>query len=133
MAKENGIGLQITVDDSGGTGRDISNDILDANWNTPVAMQEVTGLDKSAMERISLLADFRIALRGVFNDASNRAHAVLKNINTGVARTVAIAVSSQTLSNECLGDDYALTRGAGGEFTWATNFMLSDGTLPAWS
>lgn len=133
MAKENGIGMTITIDDSGGTGRDISNDILDANWNMPRAQQDITGLDKSAMERLALLADFRAALRGVFNDAANKSHAVLKNLNTGVLRTVVIAISGQTLTNECLGDDYALNRGADGSFVWNTNFMLADGTLPAWS
>ena len=42
-------------------------------------------------------------------------------------------MSSQTLANETLFTDYALTRGADGALTWTAPGVLSDGTVPTWS
>lgn len=101
---------------------------------TPRATQDSTGIDKSAMERILLLADFSITLNGIFDDGSNLAHVTLKTVpSTSVTRTVALGVSGQTLSNECLITDYALTRADSGEFTWTAPGVLADGALPTWS
>ena len=97
-------------------------------------MQDVTGIDKSAMERLLLLADFSIDLSGVFNDAVNRAHDVFKTVpSTSVARTVTLVISGQTLPNECLFTDYALSRPASGEFTFRAPGLLADGTVPTWA
>jgi hypothetical protein len=91
----------------------------------------VTGVDKSAIERILLLADFSITLNGVFNTATS--HPVLKTIpSTDVVRTVSLAVSSQTLSAECLLTDYNVTRSNSGELTWSVPGVLADGTAPSW-
>src|SRR3546814_15324362 len=92
----------LSVDDSGGTARDIRNDITNFEFSTPKAVQETTGIDKSAMERLLLLADFSITLNGVFNPtATTSSHAVLKTVgSTSVARTVSITVSGQSLPNE---------------------------------
>lgn len=135
MAKESGLGwTTLSVDDSGGTPRDIRNDITNFQFSTPRAVQDVTGIDKSAMERLQLLADFSITLNGVFNDASNMSHATLKTIPSATgARTVSLAVSGQTLANECVGTDYGLTRGNDGALTWTAPFSLADGTVPTWA
>jgi hypothetical protein len=94
----------------------------------------VTGIDKSAMERLLLLADFSITLNGVFNDAANLSHTVFKTItSTSVMRTVSINVSGQTLANECLLTDYPLTRADSGELTWSVPGVLADGTVPTWA
>lgn len=91
-------------------------------------------MDKSAFERLLLLADFSITLNGVFNDAANLSHDVFKTVpSTSVARTVTLAVSGQTLANEALFTDYALTRAASGELTFAAPGVLSDGTVPTWA
>ena len=135
MAKESGIGWTTgSVDDSGGTARAIVNDITSLNFSTPRNVQDVTGIDKSAMERLLLLADFSIDLSGVFNDAVNRAHDVFKTVpSTSVARTVTLVISGQTLPNECLFTDYALSRPASGEFTFRAPGLLADGTVPTWA
>ncbi|MFD3917117.1 hypothetical protein [Streptomyces sp. NPDC058603] len=135
MAKESGLGwTTLSVDDATGTPQDIRNDITNLQFATPRAVQDVTGIDKSAMERLLLLADFSITLNGVFNDAANKSHAVFKTVpSTSVARTVSLAVSGQTLTNECLFTDYPLTRSDSGELTWAVPGVLSDGTVPTWS
>jgi len=135
MAKETGLGwTTLSVDDSAGTPRDLRNPVTDLQFATPRAVQDVTGIDKSAMERLLLLADFTISLNGVFDDGANLAHATLKTVpSTSVVRTVSIGVSGQTLANECLFTDYALTRSAAGELTWTSPGVLADGTVPTWS
>ncbi|WP_344478342.1 hypothetical protein [Nonomuraea monospora] len=101
---------------------------------TPRAVQDVTGIDKSAMERLLLLADFSITLNGVFNDDASKSHAVLKTVpSSSVARTTTITVSGQTLAPEVLYTDYSLERGDDGSLTWSAPGVLSNGTVPTWS
>lgn len=135
MAKESGIGwTTCSVDDSSGTVQAIKNDITNLQFSTPRAVQDVTGIDKSAMERLLLLADFSITLNGVFNDAAGASHAVFKTVpSTSVARTTTLAVSGQTLANEVLYTDYPLTRGDDGSLTFSVPGVLSDGVVPTWS
>lgn len=135
MAKESGLGwTTLSVDDSAGTPRDLRNPVTNFNFATPRGVQDVTGVDKSAMERLLLLADFSITLNGVFDDGANLAHAVLKTVpSTSVVRTVSLSVSGQTLAAECLFTDYGLTRSQAGELTWTAPGVLADGTVPTWS
>lgn len=137
MARESGLGMTVTVDDSGGTGRAITNDVTNCTWTMPSAEQDVTGLDKSAHERLHLLADFTVSLNGVFNDGANLSFQVFKNYRTLAAaqtgRTTAIAHSGQTLTNEVLYTDFSFNRGADGSLNWTAPGSLSDGTVPAWA
>lgn len=135
MAKASGIGwTTLSVDDSSGTAKDIKNDITNLQFATPRATQDVTGIDKSAMERLLLLADFSITLNGVFNSATGLSHDVFKTVpSTSVARTTSMTVNSVSLNNEVLYTDYPLTRSNSGELTWAVPGVLSDGTVPTWS
>lgn len=135
MAKETGLGWSVlSVDDSAGTARDIRNDITNFQFATPRGVQDVTGVDKSAFERLLLLADFTVTVNGVFNDAANMSHSVLKTVpSTSVARTTTLTVSGQTLAGELLYTDYALTRSQAGELTFSSPAVLADGTVPTWS
>lgn len=135
MAKETGLGwTTFSVDDSGGTARDIRNDVTALPFTTPRAVFDVTGLDKNAFERLLGLADYTVTPTGVFNDAANLSHTVFKTVpSTSVNRTVSIGVSGQTLANECLFTDYSLTRAQEGSLTWTAPGVLSDGTVPTWS
>ena len=136
MAKETGLGwTTLTVDSSAGNDNcDIKNDVTNFQFATPRGVQDVTGVDKSAIERLLLLADYSITLNGVFNDAALKSHVVFKTVaSSSVLRTVALAVSGQTLSTECLFTDYSLTRAASGELTWTAPGVLADGTVPTWS
>jgi hypothetical protein len=97
-------------------------------------VQDVTGVNKSAMERLLLLADFSITLNGVFNDASNLSHAVFATVpSTSVARTVTLVMSGQTLPNETFFTDYSLSRSASGELTWSAPGVLTGGVVPTWA
>jgi hypothetical protein len=135
VAKEAGLGwTTCSVDNSAGSVNTIKNDITNLEFSTPRAVQDVTGIDKSAIERLLLLADFSITLTGVYNDASNQAHDTFKTVpSTSVARTVTLVVSGQTLANEVLFTDYALTRANSGELTFSAPGVLSDGTVPTWA
>lgn len=135
MAKETGLGwTTLSVDNSAGSANDIKNDITNFTFATPRGVQDVTGLDKSAYERLLLLADGTISLNGVFNDASNKSHDTFKTVSsTSVNRTVTIAVSGQTLPMEMLFTDYGMTRAASGELTYTAPGVLADGTVPTWA
>ena len=133
MAKEAPT-ITVAVDDSGGSARSIENDITNLDFATPRAVQDVTGVNKSAMERLLLLADFSCTLNGVFNDAANLSHAVFATVpSTSVARTVTLVMSGQTLPNETLFTDYSLSRSASGELTWSAPGVLTGGTVPTWA
>ncbi|BCM70855.1 hypothetical protein EASAB2608_06189 [Streptomyces sp. EAS-AB2608] len=135
MAKASGLGqTTLSVDDSAGTARAIKNDITNWQLSTPRGVQDVTGVDKSANERLLLLADCSVTLNGVFNAASNQSHDVFKTVpSTSVARTVTITVNGVTLAPEILFTDYQLTRSDSGELTWSAPGSLADGTVPTWS
>jgi hypothetical protein len=133
MAKEAPT-MTVAVDDSGGSARSIENDLTSVDWAIPRGVQDVTGVNKSAMERLLLLADFSATLNGVFNDASNLSHAVFATVSsTSVARTVTLVMSGQTLPNEVFFTDYAMTRAATGELTFTAPCVLTGGTVPTWA
>ena len=136
MAKQSGLGDYIAVDDSGGSARDISNDVTTIEIAIPQNLLEATGIDKSAMERIIGLGDGTVTLNGVFNPASNMSHAVFKT-RSGV-RTVDYRVGGNTSSNpklsmEMLISSYNLSRGTDGSMVWTAELSLQSGTLPTWS
>lgn len=135
MAKETGLGwTTLSVDNSAGSVNAIKNDVTNFQFATPRGVQDVTGVDKSAFERLLLLADFTITLNGVFNDASNLSHDTFKSVpSTSVARTTTLVVSGQTLAGELLYTDYSMTRGQDGALTWTAPGVLADGTVPTWT
>lgn len=136
MAKQSGLGwTTFEVDDSTPTARDIKNDITNVEFSTPRAVQDITGLDKYAMERLLLLGDFQVTMNGVFNPAANMSHDVFSDLSASDAgaRTINIVVASQTLANECLLTDYSLNRADDGSLTWSAPAVLQDGTVPVWS
>jgi Polyubiquitination (PEST) N-terminal domain of MAGUK len=137
MAKSNGLAwTTLGVGDSSNSVQDIRNDITNLTFSTPRGVQDVTGIDKSAKETLLLLADFSITLNGVFNPAANLSHAVFSTVpSTSVARTVNIVVNTKTLDQTSAVNftDYALTRAAAGELTWAAPGVLTGGAAPTWS
>lgn len=136
MAKQSGLGwTTCSVDDSAGTVRAIINDVTNLQISTPRAVQDVTGLDKSAYERLLLLADASITLDGVFNPTVGASsHTVFSTVpSSSVARTTTLTIASKTLACELLYTDYNLTREQTGEFTWESAGVLADGSVPTWA
>jgi hypothetical protein len=137
MAKSTGLAwTTLGVGDSSNSVQDIRNDVTNLAFTTPRAVQDVTGIDKSAKEVLLLLADFTITLTGVFNPAANLSHAVFSTVpSTSVLRTVNIVVNTKTLDQSAavMFTDYANTRATGGEFTWTAPGVLGSGAVPTWS
>src|SRR6202012_5117787 len=138
MAKTSGLGSAIAVDNSSGSPETISNDITNYSFSPPRAAQDVTGIDKSANERILLLADFSVTLNGVFNTATNMSHAVFSTVpSTSVNRTTTISPIGTTtgnpkLANKVLYTDYQITRADSGELTGQAPGFLPDGPVQPW-
>ena len=138
MSKISGLGAKVTLGDSGNTPRTISNDITDFTLNTPIALQDITGVDKSAHERLALLSDLTCQLKGIFNTASNMSHAVLSTATTNaVVRALAVFPtskgSSPTLPANVLIGSYDVARAADGALTWQSDLSLQDGSIPTWA
>ena len=135
MSKESGMGFAVAVDDSGTTARTISNDITNLSFATPRGVQDITGVNSSAMERLLLLADFSVTLNGVFNDAgAPSSFDCFKTVpSSSVTRTVTLTVSDQILETECLFSDFALNRGADGSLTWTAPGALNETVVPTWT
>lgn len=135
MSKESGIGFAVAVDDAAGpTAKTITNDVTDLQFSTPRGVQNATGVDSGANERILLLADFSFTLNGIFNDEADKSHAVFKTIgSTSVTRTVTLTHSGQVLEVESVLTDYQLQRAASGELTWSVPGAMNETTVPTWT
>ena len=125
MAKVSGLPTSVTIG-----GNDLSNDITSFSVATPRGVQDVTGIDKSAMERLLLRSDFNGTFNGVFNTAANKSHATLK---TPGSKTLVIAYPGATLTVHIVTTDYSVDMGADGSLTWSAPASLDDGTPPAWT
>lgn len=132
--KQTGLGASITVTDASAVAQTISNDVTDYQFALPTAVQEVTGVDKSAIERLLLLADFSITLNGVFNTSATFSHAVFSTLQSSrTARTAVLILPNATMTATVLFTDYQIKRANTGQLTWSTPGVLSNGTAGAWS
>ena len=137
MAKSTGMGwTTLSVDLSDGTLTDIKNDVTNLSFSTPRGVQDVTGVDKSAMERLLLLADMSLTLNMVFNPTGS--HLVFRTVpSTSVAREFTLTVGGVTLGTTgtptLLFTDYQLTRGQDGSLTSTAPGVLANGVVPTWS
>ena len=134
--KLSGLGGSVVCGDSSNSANTITDDITNWTLSTPRAVQDVTGVGKSANERILLLADVSITLNGVFDDeATTGAHIVFATIpSTSVARLITLTPTTDDpyIAPTCLLTDYQLTRAATGELTWQVPGSLANGTVPTW-
>ena len=140
--KISGLGwTSLNVKDAAGVATELKTDITNLQFATPRAVQDVTGLDKSANERILLLADFSVTLNGVFDVDASHGHAVFKTVpSTSVARLTTMTVAGTTLNDSnssggvnVLYTDYPLVRSATGDLTYAVPGVLADGAVPTWA
>lgn len=134
MAKSSGIGMTVTIDDADGTGRAITNDITNITFSTPRGVQDVTGLNSTALERLLLLIDFNCTVTAVFNPAANPSmFGVFSTPADNDTRTVVIVVGGKTMTAECHMTGVSWSRNADGSFTAQATFVQSSTTAPAWS
>lgn len=126
----------LSVADAGATLRDIRNALTNWTVSTPHAVQDVTGIDKSAIERLPLLADASMTLNGIFDTlATSGMHATLStSVNSPGNRAVNITTNSKNLNfTGMLPTDYQVTRTAAGELTVQVPMVLGDGQTPTWT
>lgn len=135
MAKGSGLGqTTLSVDDAASSQQAIKNDFTNWTLSTPRAVQDITGVDKSAKETLQLLADVAFTGNGCFNAAANQSHAVFSTIpSTSVPRLVTVVINGKTFAPTLNLNDYNLTRAATGELTWSVPGVLSNGAVPTWS
>ena len=126
MAKVSGLTTSVTV-----ASNNISNDITSINVDTPYGQQDITGLDKSAVERLLLRADCTGTMTGVFNITASASHATLKT--PGSKTFVIVYPGTATLTFTAVTTNYALSMGTDGSLTWSVNWALSSGTAAAWT
>lgn len=132
--KQSGLGWTTwTVADASSVAQDLREDITNLTLSTPRAVQDVTGINRSAHERLLLLADVSVEMNGVWDNGSNQAHEVFSTIpSTAVNRAIASTVNSANFGFNALLTDYGLTRSASGELTWKVPAVLADGGVPTW-
>jgi hypothetical protein len=138
VAKVNGLGSTVTVADSGGTARNIVNDITNYAFTTPRGVSDITGLNSYGHEQLLTLADFTITWNGVFNPtATTSSHAVFSTVTTtSVQRATVIEVTSSaspTMNLNVIYTDYQITRDTTGDLTWQVPGQNVDGTVPTWA
>lgn len=101
-------------------------------------MQDTTGINKSAHERLALLVDLTAQIKGVCNFAANLSHAVLSTATTSpTQRAVAVfptsSGSTPTLPFNALIASYNVARSNAGDLTFQSDLDLSDGSTPTWA
>lgn len=136
MAKVAGFLTSLTVQDNGAVARDITNDVTDISIQLNQAQLDISGLDKTAMERMNLRSDFQITLNGIVNNASNKQHDVFKTVHlsTAVARQIVMTtVAGPVLTATVLFANYNVTPGTDGSLKWTATGHCSSGTTAAWT
>tara|TARA_R100000808_G_scaffold6135_4_gene18409 strand:+ start:3327 stop:3743 length:417 start_codon:yes stop_codon:yes gene_type:complete len=136
MAKQTGLGDYIAVDDSGGSARDISDNIVSYEIGNSQNMLDSTTISKSAMERLIGIGDLTVSLSMIFDAASNKSHDVFKT-KSGT-RTFDLRVGGNSSSNpkltaEMLVGEYNISRGNDGSLTSSVTLNLQSGTVPTWT
>lgn len=133
MSKQTGIALQsLSVDDAAGSPVDVRSSITNWDLSFPRGVQDVTGQDVAAMDRLLLLADSSFNCTGVVDTATT--HLVFKTVSTtSVGRTVAIDAGTPTVGNEYLFTDYQWTRAADGSLVFNAPGVLTGGVINAWA
>lgn len=137
MAKTSGLGATISIADASQDAQNISDDVTEFSLSTPRGVQDVTGVDVYAHQRLLLLADASASLKGVFNNASNMSNMVLSTASsTSVLRAVQVTPTASTkpyLGFNAYISTYDVARAATGELTWSSELSLGDGNVPTWT
>lgn len=138
MPRVSGLGSTVAVTDAGAVLRTISLDITNYTFTTPRGLEDITGVNKFANERLLLLVDFTVTLNGTFDPDANLSHSVFSTVtSTSVTRSVSLAPTAVTttpiLTVNCVLTDYQITRANTGELTWQVPGSLADGAVPTWA
>jgi hypothetical protein len=137
VAKTSGLGAAIVVADDTDTNQTISDDVTEFSLSTPRAVQDITGVDVYAHQRLLLLADATCSLKLVFNNAADMGHMVLSTMSsTSELRSVQVTPTASEypyLGFNGYVSTYDVSRSATGELTTAADLVLGDGNTPTWT
>jgi len=139
VAKYHGRSVVFTIDDSGGTVRNISSDVDSTDAPSTIDTAEVTGFGDAQKSYVTGQQDQKVSIKGNFNDtALTGAHAVLSSLIGGTAGYTlqfmpAGSVSGKPkLYGEVLLTNYSLSAGVGGAVTFAADFVPVAGGSIVW-
>jgi hypothetical protein len=131
MAKKGALGALLLVEGRNISGDTASIESMDYRRN----MDNITGIDKSAMERLPLVADGEITFTGFFNDATNQQHLTFRGLPTADVNVTFL--QSQTLGDQACGligkqINYSMTRNADGSLRTGVQVLSNGFPGPDW-
>jgi hypothetical protein len=127
MAKVSGLPTTVSIG-----GNAIAGDIESLSLSTPYGVQDITGLDKSALERLLLRADAQLTVNAFFNATASQSHASLKTPGSK-AIVIAFANAAATATFTAVQTTCTWDLGADGALKMSATFDLSNGTAVAWT
>ena len=135
MSKQTGITGTVTLGDANGVAQAFSADVQSFTINQSRAQIDVTGIDKSFMERLPGLGDYSIDLSGVVNNAGTAtAHQALSSMGTSLrAFTIVLNTLGGTAAGTAALASYNVSRAGDGALTWSATLNCANGTGLVWS
>ena len=127
--------MTVTIDSGEGTPRIITNDVLSVTLETTRDLADVTGVDKTAKQRLGMLNDATVTLTGAWNPAANPTfYSCFKDIaTTNIDRSVVLVYPGPaTFTGEMALEsvNYAMTNG---QLLSTVTLRLSGGTQGQWT
>jgi hypothetical protein len=123
VTKRNGLGQGLWI-----SGVDCSGDTGAWSIATPKAVQDITGIDKYATERLALARDASVTCQQFFNPSAGsafqttRANALSQLVNHDVAIIVGSALGEPAFAGRFREPNTPYTRNADGSFTFSVEF-----------
>lgn len=131
MAKISGIPTSFSIDDTTGSPVTFSNDVGTVNLDITQAVQDVSGLDVTGTERITLRGDWTASFTGFMSDPATNVIAVFGDIRN--ARTLVVTYPSRTFTGECVITSFGDAVQQDGSDGWTASASSSDGVFPTFS
>lgn len=129
MAKTSGLPTSFTIDDPSGAPVTFSNEVGTVNLDISQALQDVSGLDVTGTERISLRGDWSASFTGFWGNSD--VVAVFGDIRN--QRTLTVAYPGRTFTGELVLSKFGDAIGQDGSDGWSAEGSSADGTFPTFS
>jgi len=138
LSKYHGRLAALWLHDSGGTPRDLSNDVNSVEAPSTGDTVEVSGFGDATKKYVVGLQDSQMRVQGNYNDAANMSHLVLSGV---VAGTTGLqmkffprgsAIGAPRFQGSVLVSEYSVSSPIGGAVTWSANLVPFDTNPPAW-
>jgi hypothetical protein len=134
VAKQTGITGTVTIGDANGVSQTFSGNVQTFDIQQSRAQIDVTGIDKSFMERLPGLGDYSINLAGVY-DGAGTATAIQTFASMGTALrafTIVVGPVGTAVGTAALAS-FNVARGGDGALNWTASLNCANGTAMAWT